>query len=138
LFCNQFAAAFLVPEEDFNNEIIYGQDIPRLARIYNVSNEVIARKLLYKKLITEDEFWRMKKIWDAHARAAKDREKERMKEEEVSGISQANKIIYEKGNPFTASVINAYQSGRISSSDLTSYLETKLDHLPKLLEKLSN
>ncbi len=136
-FCNQFAAAFLVPEEDFNNEINYGQDIARLARIYNVSNEVIARKLLYKKLISEDEFWRMKINWDSLAKASKEREKENMKDDDVTGISQAVKILYEKGKPFTANVINAFQSGRLSSSDLSSYLETKLDHLPKLLERLN-
>ncbi len=61
-----------------------------------------------------------------------------MKDDDVTGISQAVKILYEKGKPFTANVINAYQSGRLSSSDLSSYLETKLDHLPKLLEKLNN
>jgi Zn-dependent peptidase ImmA (M78 family) len=137
-FCNQFAAEFLVPEADFNIELANGQDIQRLARIYNVSNEVIARKFLYKRLISDNEFWRMKTLWDAQAKAAKEREKEKMKEDDVSGISQAIKILYEKGKPFTLSVISAYQNGRLSSSDLSSYLETKLDHLPKLLEKLNS
>ena len=71
-FCNQFAAAFLVPEDDFNNEIIQVNDIQRLARTYNVSNEVIARKMLYRKLISDDEFWRMKRNWDALAKANKE------------------------------------------------------------------
>jgi Zn-dependent peptidase ImmA (M78 family) len=137
-FCNQFAAAFLVPDNDFDNELAYGQDITRLARKYNVSNEVIARKLLYKKRISSDDFWKMKMHWDTQAKAAKEREKEKMKENDVRGISQANKILFEKGKPFTSSVISAYQSGRLSSSDLSSYLETKLDHLPKLLERLNS
>ncbi len=137
-FCNQFAAAFLVPEEDFKLEIKHNHDIQRLAKIYNVSNEVIGRKLLYNKIITDKAFWSMKKSWDALARATKNKEKEKMKEENLTGIAQATKILYEKGKPFVSEVIGAYQNGRISSSDLSSYLETKLDHIPKLLDRLSH
>ena len=62
----------------------------------------------------------------------------KMKDDDIKGISQAIKILYEKGKPYTASIISAYQDGRLSSSDLSNYLETKLNHLPKLLEKLKN
>lgn len=143
-FCNQFAASFLVPDEDFATEVqhiiakgsISENDIVRLARTYNVSNEVIARKLLNRRLISEDTFWTKKRLWDSLARASKEREREKMKEQEVKGIAQDKRIVSEKGKPYVTKVISAYQRGVISSSDLSNYLETKLDHLPKIIDRI--
>jgi Zn-dependent peptidase ImmA (M78 family) len=144
-FCNHFSAAFLVPDEDFLKEIsdsISGSwdssQISRLARKYNVSNEVIARKLLGKRLLSEGDFWSMKRLWDAQAKAFKEKEKQKLKEQETSGIAQDVKIVHEKGKPFVSSVLTAFQNGRISSADLSSYLETKLDHIPKIIQRLNS
>lgn len=146
-FCNQFAASFLVPDiyfnEDVRNRLSLRSEwdentISKLAKEYNVSNEVIARKLLLKGLIKEDFFWVKKRLWDASARSAKERQKEKLKEQDVKGIAQDIKIISEKGKPYVLNVVSAYQQGLISSSDLSNYLEAKLDHLPKIIERLSN
>lgn len=146
-FCNQFAASFLVPDNLFQNDIkqfdnknkqVSDNDIQRLARSYNVSNEVIARKLLFLKLISEDFFWKKKRLWDSMAKSAKERENEKLKEQDPHGINQGIKIISEKGRPYVASVVNAFQQGLISSSDLSNYLETKLDNLPKIIERLNS
>lgn len=143
-FCNLFAASFLVPEDSFNKNIefmalvknnITDYQIQKLANTYNVSNEVIARKLLVRELINEDFFWRRKAIWDGAARAAKKKESEKMKDND-SGFNQGIKIVYEKGQPYVASVVNAFEHGQISSSDLSNYLETKFNHLPKIIERL--
>jgi Zn-dependent peptidase ImmA (M78 family) len=145
-FCNQFAASFLVPEEYFVSDLrSYGiskgnvseYDIKKMSRSYNVSNEVIARKLLAYQLITEDFFWTRKKLWDAAARSAKERQREKMKDLD-SGLNQGIRIVYEKGKPYVSSVVNAYHQGIISSADLSNYLETKLNNLPKIIERLSN
>lgn len=146
-FCNKFSAAFLVPEESFEEDIkefglkenkIKNSDIEKLARIYNVSKEVIARKLLSLQLISETDFWKKKRLWDASAKSAKEAEKEKMKKQDPKGIDQGIKIIYEKGRPYVSNVINAYNQGLISSSDLSNYLEIKLDHLPKIIQRLNN
>jgi Zn-dependent peptidase ImmA (M78 family)/DNA-binding XRE family transcriptional regulator len=145
-FCNLFAASFLVPEDSFNNEIQYlnliqnnvsDSQIQRLATTYNVSNEVIARKLLARQLISEDFFWGKKRFWDSMAKAAKAKENEKLKDND-RGINQGIKIIHDKGRPYVASVVNAYERGFISSSDLSNYLETKFNHLPKILERLNH
>jgi Zn-dependent peptidase ImmA (M78 family) len=145
-FCNQFAASFLVPEEYFVSDLkFYGiskdnisdYDIQRISRSYNVSNEVIARKLLSYQLISETFFWARKKLWDAAARSARERQKEKMKDHD-SGLNQGIKIVFEKGKPYVSSVVNAYHQGLISSADLSNYLETKLNNLPKIIERLSN
>jgi Zn-dependent peptidase ImmA (M78 family)/DNA-binding XRE family transcriptional regulator len=146
IFCNLFAASFLVPEDSFNSEIQYlnlvqnnisDSQIQRLATTYNVSNEVIARKLLARQLISEDFFWGKKRFWDSMAKAAKAKENEKLKDND-RGINQGIKIIHDKGRPYVASVVNAYEHGLISSSDLSNYLETKFNHLPKILERLNH
>jgi hypothetical protein len=88
-------------------------------------------------MITEDFFWSHKRIWDASARASKDKKNEALKDSE-SGMNQGIKIIYEKGRPYVAGVVNAYHQGQISSSDLSNYLETKLTNLPKINERLNS
>ena len=144
-FCNLFAASFLVPGDSFNKEIQYlnllqnnvsDSQIQRLANTYNVSNEVIARKLLALQLISEDFFWRKKLFGDSMAKAAKIKENEKLKDND-QGINQGIKIIHDKGRPYVASVVNAYEQGLISSSDLSNYLETTFNHLPKILERLN-
>lgn len=144
-FCNQFAAAFLVPDDDFRKEVSYlyagrieDDDIQKTAVRYNVSKEVIARKLLSLKIISEDFFWTKKKQWDNLAKAAKEKQKEKLKEQEVKGIAQDKKIISEKGKPYVTKVVSAYQRGLISSSDVSNYLESKLDHLPKIIQRISS
>jgi len=143
-FCNRFAAAFLVPDAEFGQYVqnaglvrkkVSDGQIQKLSRRYNVSQEVIARKLLALAYITEDFFWKQKALWDAAARAAKDKQNEALKDNE-SGLDQSVKLLYEKGKPYVSRVINAYDQGLISSSDLSDYLETKLKHLPKIQERL--
>ncbi len=144
-FCNLFAASFLIPEDSFNKEIqslnliqnnVSDSQIQRLANTYNVSNEVVARKLLALQLISEDFFGGKKLFWDSMAKAAKIKENEKLKDND-QGINQGIKIIHDKGRPYVASVVNAYEQGLISSSDLSNYLETKFNHLPKILERLN-
>ena len=145
-FCNQFAASFLVPDTYFENDIRYFANnsqldeftISKLAKDYNVSNEVIARKLLIRGLIKEDFFWAKKRSWDALAKSAKEKQKEKLRDQDPKGIAQDVKIIHEKGRPYVSNVVSAYQEGKISSADLSNYLETKLDHLPKIIDRLSN
>lgn len=143
-FCNAFAASFLVPDSDFDYELarvgvekgkVSDGQINQLARTYNVSNEVITRKLLMRNIVDESFLWNKKKLWDAFAKAAKERERNKSKEEET-GRNQGIKIVYEKGESFVGKVVDAFYQGRISSSDLSNYLEAKLDHLPKIVERL--
>jgi Zn-dependent peptidase ImmA (M78 family)/DNA-binding XRE family transcriptional regulator len=144
-FCNRFAASFLVPDEDFRRALnqvasqkkkVADGVIQQLSKRYNVSQEVIARKLLALRYINEEFFWKHKALWDAAARAAKEKQNEALKESD-KGINQGIKVIFEMGKPYVANVLGAYEQGMISSSDLSDYLETKLSNIPKILERLS-
>ncbi|MBS4065457.1 MAG: ImmA/IrrE family metallo-endopeptidase [Chitinophagaceae bacterium] len=142
-YCNKFAASFLVPDPDFFSIISHQvkpiaseSNIDAIAIKYKVSKEVIARKFCSMDLLEESDFWRMKKNWDRLARAAKEKQNERLKESD-SGINPGIKIIHEKGKPYVSKVYNSYTQGTISSSDLANFLETKLSNLPKIVERLN-
>jgi Zn-dependent peptidase ImmA (M78 family) len=145
-FCNQFAASFLVPEESFvedmralaitNNNISEGK-IQKLAQVYKISNEVIARKFLALGVLREDKFWKLKRLWDLATISAKERQKEEMKGEDFKGINQGIKILNEKGKLYVSNVIHAYQQNLISSADASDYLETKISHVGKIIDRLS-
>ncbi|MBX3054836.1 MAG: ImmA/IrrE family metallo-endopeptidase [Anaerolineae bacterium] len=67
VLCNRFAAAFLVPEADFDHRIggllINETTISTLANQYSVSREVILRRLLDKKLVTPQLYEQLVEEW---------------------------------------------------------------------------
>lgn len=67
VLCNRFAAAFLVPEADFDHRIggllINETTISTLANQYSVSREVILRRLLDKKLVTRQLYEQLVEEW---------------------------------------------------------------------------
>ena len=67
ILCNRFAAAFLVPEADFDRRIsgmpFNETTINSLANQYSVSREVVLRRLLDKKLVTPQFYQQMVEQW---------------------------------------------------------------------------
>ncbi len=67
ILCNRFAAAFLVPEVDFDQRIhglpLNETTINSLANQYNVSREVILRRLLDKQMVTRQFYEQMVEKW---------------------------------------------------------------------------
>lgn len=67
VLCNRFAAAFLVPEADFDRRIrgmaINEASIISLANQYNVSREVILRRMLDKQLVTSQSYEQLVEKW---------------------------------------------------------------------------
>lgn len=67
ILCNRFAAAFLVPEADFDHRVsgmpLNETTINSLANQYSVSREVILRRLLDKQLVTSHFYEQMVEQW---------------------------------------------------------------------------
>lgn len=67
ILCNRFAAAFLVPETDFDQRISQTQidqtSITTLANQYSVSREVILRRLLDKELVSQEYYEQLVTQW---------------------------------------------------------------------------
>lgn len=126
--CNQFAAEFLVPNDDFNEEIkgrtVDDLLIENLSQKYNVSREVISRKLLDLRMISQEEY-------------------ECKREEYLNDFLRAKKLKNGGGNYYNTKVsylgygylnlvFSNYEKRKIDVFQLAEYTGTKIEHLPKL------
>jgi Zn-dependent peptidase ImmA (M78 family) len=146
-FCNKFAAEFLVPEELFKDDIKFenqemkewsDSDLIKLSKLYKVSPEVVLRKLVDLKLATKEFYFYKKKLWDNAMFARKKSIAEKSKQEGRPIIrSQVEKTLTEKGKTYIGKVMDYYENGKIAYSDISEYLDVKLDYIPKILEKLT-
>jgi Zn-dependent peptidase ImmA (M78 family)/transcriptional regulator with XRE-family HTH domain len=77
--CNQFSGAFLVPDADFSrrisNVVINDRSIIDLAKKYSVSREVILRKCLDRKLVSQQEYTSSTEKWIEEAKVARKKKK---------------------------------------------------------------
>lgn len=144
-FCDQFSAAFLIPDSDFKlglqlaaNRQFSDSFFEDLAQIYKVSKEVILRKLVDLKKAPPDYYFTKKREWDLLAIAARNRRKEIQRESGASGGSQPpdSKVVSEKGKTYVNRVLDSFNQGKITYKDISDYLEVKLDHLPKIIDRI--
>ena len=67
VFCNQFAAEFLVPSDDLETHLnfpVYNDDaIEKLANYYKVSRPVILLNLVNKGIFTQENYWEKISQW---------------------------------------------------------------------------
>jgi Zn-dependent peptidase ImmA (M78 family) len=72
VLCNRFAAAFLVPEVDFDRRIaqmyINEDQIENLSERYKVSREVILRRLLDKELVSQQYYEKKVEEWHSESK----------------------------------------------------------------------
>lgn len=119
VFCNRFAADFLVPEAGLAAEDLTpdDQNIARLARIFNVSREVILRRLLDRGLVTRVEYEAKAKQWtdDYFDRAS----------DEGGGDYYATRASY-LSDAYTRLVFHRYYQGAIDIQDLARHLDVKI------------
>ena len=133
VFCNAVAAEILVPRRDFKNKLVrikalsVDDVIVRASQHYAVSRDVIARRLLDLKYISQDQYEarHMEYIRDAEASRASKRGR-------PMPIPWAKKVIRANGRHFAREVLSAYSDGEISARDVSSLLNSKLKHFPRI------
>ncbi len=151
-FCNRFAASFLLPEDLFKKDIDFSnqglqewseKDLEKFSRLYSVSKEVVLRKLVDLKLASKTFYFTKKKFWDKELRNRKElilqKQKQKLLEEGRTGggIPIDIKTVMEKGKPYISKVLDGYEKGSLTYGDVSEYLEVKLDHLPKIIERIN-
>jgi Zn-dependent peptidase ImmA (M78 family) len=137
-FCNHVAGAVLLPIKEFLSEpVIHAHkatfwdesDVKALSRSFQVSQEVVLRRLLilgrtttafYKK--------RREELIEEYAKI------EAAKEAEGGGgfLPPARESLRNNGPYFTNLVLNAFYNETITSSALSEYLGVRIKHLPKI------
>ena len=129
--CDAFANAFLVPIDDFMQELMkktLDEDrIEELSVLYSVSKEAIMYKLYKIGRLTPEEYNELKEFFYGDAI----RNGNKSKEESGGGNHYYNHISY-LGQRYTGAVFNDYFSGRIDNVRASEMLQCKIDHLPTL------
>jgi len=139
VFCNRVAGATLVPREWLINEHLVRTHGPRpqwdehqirtLARRYHVSREVVVRRLFIVGYATQD-FYQRKR--DEYQREFESRGEEGgFAAPDVKAVSQA-------GRMFVRLVLDSYHQDKITTSDVSEYLEVRLKHLPSIEKAVAN
>jgi len=146
LFCNQVAAAALMPRDLFLKEALVavkGSDrhewddasVQALSLTYGVSREAIVRRLLTLGRTTEA-FYRRKRAQYA-IEFQQQRQRDRQKNEgKPIPRNMPRETVADYGKPFVRRVIENYHLDRISLSDVSGYLGVKVRHVSGIEQQL--
>ena len=127
-FCNAFAAELLIPSSDFDVQVreyrrIDDSVVERLASRYNVSREVVLRRLLEKDLVSQDLYEQKAAEWAAQAG-----------ESETSGGNYyATQATY-LGERYLKLVLGKHYQGKLTLEQAAEYLGVKTKNLAGLEE----
>jgi Zn-dependent peptidase ImmA (M78 family) len=133
IFSNRIAGAVLVPEGDLRTDKLVREkgreiwwtdnEISELANKFKVSREVLVRRLLICNLTTA-EFYQQKRG-----------ELQVVKKTQGGFVPPYRKAISVSGAPFIRLVLANYYQENITSSDLSEFLDVKLQHVQKIEEE---
>lgn len=147
IFCNQVSAAALMPADAFRAEPALRRApedgrwddtvLEGLALRYAVSREAVTRRL-YTLGLTDWGFLQ-EKVGEYQAAYEARREDQRRKRQEGAGGGPTfyRMKVRDLGRGFIETALDAYHRRAITGSDLSEYLEVKLDQLPKLEAELA-
>jgi len=137
IFCNEVAAAVLMPREIFLLEPLVAQnlgsqtwrdeDLDALARQYSVSPEAILRRLLTLKRTSQTFYKEKRKDFLARYRRLAERDKDKS-----GGPPPHLAALGTFGYSFARLVLQTYYERRITLSDVSGYLGLKIPYIAKL------
>ena len=137
VFCNQFAAEFLVPsshlETCLNYPVYNDAAIEELASYYKVSRPLILLKLVDRGIFTSDDYRQKTDQWNE--------EYESRLERGVGGESPGGGNYYNThavylGYRFMELAFSRYHQGQCSIEELADHLNIKVKNLPRLEDYL--
>jgi Zn-dependent peptidase ImmA (M78 family) len=140
VFCNQVAAAALMPkdsllvqpgvaEQGLRSEAWSDVQISDLARRFNVSREALVRRLLTFNRTTSGFYNRKRAQYIAEHNAAIARQREKTTEIKRN---MPQEIVSHFGKPLVRMLLGNYYQDRLTLSDVSGYLGLKVKHIPKL------
>jgi Zn-dependent peptidase ImmA (M78 family) len=123
IFCNKFAAEFLLPNHVFSEimgeKIVDDRIILKIAHDYKVSREVVLRKLLDNNLISQKEYAVKVSEWYSEYSS-----KSQEKNKKSGGDYYANQAAY-LGENYLKLVFNKYYQGQYDIERVADYLNIK-------------
>lgn len=142
VFCNQVAAAALMPKDVLLSEAVVKShakratdwsdaEISELAREFNVSREALLRRLLAFQMTTSEFYQAKRNQYLAEYLAKKERQKKEAADQEMKR-NMPVETISNFGRPFVRMLLGNYYQDRITLSEVSGYLGLKVKHIPKL------
>lgn len=148
IFCNQAAAAALMPSALFraepkvlaarNDGRWSSEDLVTLSERYSVSQEAVIRRL-YSLSLTSWDFLqeRLAEFRAAYDEAREELKRRRAEAAKPGGPSYYKMKVRDLGRPFISLALDAYYRREITGADLFEFLEIKVSQIPKLEEELA-
>ena len=137
VFCNQFAAEFLVPsshlETCLNYSVYDDTAIEELAGYYKVSRPVILLKLVNRGVFTSEDYRQKTAQWTEEYES---RLEGRAGGESPGGGNYYNTHAVYLGYKFIELAFSRYHQGRCSMEELAEHLNVKVKNLPRLEDYL--
>ncbi len=129
--CNRFAAEILLPSTAVEWKVVAEGDLERhvsdVADKFNVSREVVLRRLLDRQLVTQARYDRLRQKWNKAA------------EEDAfnsgGGNYYATRAAY-LGRPFLDLAFSQYRAGNVTLAELSEHLDMKARNVLKLEDYL--
>ena len=133
VFCNQFAAEFLVPSGDletrFNDSPYDDNAIDELAGYYKVSRPVILLRLVNRGILTQDDYRQKTAQWTEEYES---RLEGRAGGESPGRGNDYNTYAVYLGYRFMELAFSRYHQGQCSIEELADHLSIKVKNLPRL------
>jgi Zn-dependent peptidase ImmA (M78 family) len=136
-FCNHFAGAFLVPKDKLLNHSIVKAEartrewpenlLRNIARDFNVSKEVILRRLLILGLTSREYYLKKHKEWKSKYKKPFGRRDEK---------TEIKICLQERGKKYTSMVFDAYERKKIDEMSVADYLGVTSDKIPRVKEAI--
>jgi Zn-dependent peptidase ImmA (M78 family) len=144
LFCNQVAAAVLMPPKELLGEIAAmgnpAKDgwpdaaLRKLARLFSVSEQALVLRLVALGAVSWDFYRKMRPEFDLRNRQAKSREGK----EEQGFVPPHKMSMARNGVVFTRLVLEAYHRRAITSHRAATYLGISFDGLGKVEQEMAH
>ncbi len=142
VFCNQVAAAALVPKDDLlANQLVRAHaknavdwsdaEIAELAKRFNVSREALLRRLLTFGMTT-NQFYQTKRVQYIAEYLARQKKKKEEAAEDDMKRNMPVETVSNLGRPLVRMLLGNYYQDRITLSEISGYLGLKVKHIPKL------
>ena len=133
VFCNQFAAEFLVPSGNLETVLDYpvynDAAIEELANYYKVSRPVILLKLVDRGIFTFEDYWQKTEQWNEEYESRLERG---VGAESPGGGNYYNTHAVYLGYRFMDLAFSRYYQGQCSMEELAEHLNVKAKNLPGL------
>lgn len=129
IFCNKFAADFLVPNDEFLQRVkksgSLNDNVSGLAEIFNVSRQVILRRYLHNNIIDKSTYTELVNHWNVEYRNNKKNQKKK------NTFYYQNQVSF-LGTKYVNLVFNRHQRGLCTVEQVADYLNIRVKNIGKL------